>query len=95
MIQSAHGSWSAWNHGLSMTGCYRRHLQNNHQNEWVETCKSGNLKLLSLSSSNMQSSRQIPFTLEMFYHLLLKWIAVDDQVCHTMRPHLSPNLLTS
>jgi len=81
IIKRTHGTWTAWNHGSSMTTCYRRHLQGYHKEEWAEVCKSGNLKQSQALLSSDAQSAWIPFTLEMFYHLLLKWIAVDDQVC--------------
>lgn len=69
-----------------MTSCYRRHFQGYHEEEWSEACKSEKLKpsWQSLPSKDA-GGRQAPFTVERFHHLLLKWIAVDDQVCWSHR----------
>jgi len=66
-----------------MTSCYRRHLQGYHEEEWSEGCKSENLK--PSQSLPSKGTKQAPFTVEGFHHLLLKWIAVDDQVCQSCK----------
>ena len=64
-----------------MTSCYHHHFQGYNEEEWSKACKSENLELSwqSLPSKDA-SGRQAPFMVERFHHLLLKWIAVDDQV---------------
>jgi hypothetical protein len=71
-----------------MTSCYRSHLKNNHKDLYEEMCKVKGLKHHDIGggglghSSNTESSERLPFTLKMLYYLLMKWIAVDDQVLY-------------
>ena len=62
-----------------MTSCYQDHLKQKHANIYVHACQISNLKHAEEPTS-AESSERAPFTLEMFYHLLMKWIVVDDQV---------------
>lgn len=70
----------AWNHRDGMTSCYRRHLKENHLDDWVAECIAKQLKNSEKLKETQTEAERVPFTQEMFKHLLMKWIAVDDQV---------------
>jgi hypothetical protein len=60
-----------------MTPTYRNHLHK-HGHWWKEVCM-----VMRLKKAEEDSGKPIQhqaFTVDMFYHLLMKWIAVDDQV---------------
>jgi hypothetical protein len=63
-----------------MTSCYREHLRQKHSKIYEETSRILNLKHADESASTSRSPERVPFTLETFYHLLMKWVVVDDQV---------------
>ncbi|KAG2055138.1 hypothetical protein BDR06DRAFT_1046210 [Suillus hirtellus] len=68
--------WKVYKVGDGMTPTCRNHLHK-HGQHWKEICA-----IMRLKNGDKNSGKQIQqakFTIEMFYHLLLKWIAVDDQ----------------
>lgn len=60
----------------------RRHLEQEHGPSWSEVCRIKNLFAPRRSHGRRSSSPRSrePFTRERFLELLLRWVAVDDQV---------------
>jgi len=69
--------WKVYKVGDGMTPTYRNHLHK-HGHQWKEVCVAMRLKKAE-EDSGKQIQRQA-FMVDMFYHLLMKWVAVDDQV---------------
>ncbi|KAG1762008.1 hypothetical protein EDD22DRAFT_847325 [Suillus occidentalis] len=69
----------AWNHRDGMTSCDRQHLKENHLEDWVTECIAEQLKNSEKLKEMQTETEHVLFTEEMFKHLLMKWIAVDDQ----------------
>ena len=66
-----------------MTRTYCTHLRNHHLLVYEETCLIKGLKHSESIGTDIESFGEQgpqPFTQGMFYHLLMKWIIVDDQV---------------
>ena len=73
--------WKTWKHGNGMTSCYREHLKQKHSKIYEETRRILNLKHAD-ELTGASSPECAPFKLEMFYHLLMKWVVADDQVSY-------------
>jgi len=59
-------------------------MDTKHGQQWKDACitlglKNCNSGRLGVEGDGGNSKRT--FTIETFHHLLVKWIAVDDQVC--------------
>lgn len=65
-----------------MTTCYRVHMRNHHS--LVYEAKIQELGLKHSTPNSLEpgtTADRGPFSLDTFHRLLMKWIAVDDQVC--------------
>ena len=65
-----------------MTSTYRSHLKNHHGPIYEQVCVVKNLKNASRIGHVAGNIKDMPlkFTEAAFYHLLMRWIIVDDQV---------------
>jgi hypothetical protein len=72
--------WKVYKVGDGMTPTCRNHLSK-HGQRWKEICAIMGLKLKDEEES-AGKIQPVAFMVEMFYHLLTKWVAVDDQVCN-------------
>lgn len=91
LIILSSGSVHTWSNSAGQNENIRQHLRHIHQSAWEEIVKIKKLKnwdkIVTLEEAKVSSSElvdrvQEPFTLEGFYERLVRWIVVDDQVCH-------------
>lgn len=74
-----------WQNAHGQTSSIRNHLRIHHEALWLDIVVSKELKgwqdVRSGSAQAPNTMEREPFSLVGFYERLLKWIAVDDQVC--------------
>lgn len=83
VFSSAERKWKVWKHSTGMTSCYCGHMKRNHNKEYEQAIVKHGLKEQDdegLGGGKAQPEGCVPFTIEMFHHLLMKWIVADDQV---------------
>jgi hypothetical protein len=54
-------------------------MDHKHGKLWRQICKSMGLKI-GLQALDANGGERREFSVEMFHHLLMRWVAVDDQV---------------
>lgn len=69
-----------WQLRDGMTSCYREHFDSQHHQLWKQICKNLSLKTRHRAHHSIGGDQKV-FSVEMFHHLLLCWVTVDDQVC--------------
>ncbi|KAG2059653.1 hypothetical protein BDR06DRAFT_1003235 [Suillus hirtellus] len=70
--------WKVWQLRDGMTSCYREHFNSQHHQLWKQICKNMALKTRHQAHHSIGGEQRV-FSLEMFHHLLMRWVAVDDQ----------------
>ena len=75
---SKNPQWKVWKVSDGMTSCYRTHMKKKHGEQWQDICRAMGLKNAAGKPEKNVGKRT--FSREMFYHLLMKWVAADDQV---------------
>lgn len=79
-----------WRNISGQTSCVRNHLKNAHEAMWLQIVILQELKgWRDAGCLNSNHQNREPFSLTGFYERLLKWIAVDDQVCMYLKTNLS------
>jgi hypothetical protein len=83
--------WKVWQLRDGMTSCYREHFDNQHHQLWKQICRNMSLKSRHRAHHSVSGDQRV-FSAEMFHHLLMRWVAVDDQVCLQADSNLDTDL---
>ena len=76
-------SWTTWKNVEGQTAFIRQHLRGKHGKDWdvVVLRQLNGWKEVGALTVEDEPREQEAFSLAGFYERLVRWVAVDDQVC--------------
>lgn len=77
-------SWTTWKNVEGQTASIRQHLRGKHGKVWRDVVVLRQLKgwkEVGAFTLEDEPREREPFSLAGFYERLVRWVAVDDQVC--------------